>query len=172
MAALSNRLIDYGTSINQVHLGVVLDSEGSDKAALTNDSQHIEGLKNFTSVVTSPNSPATLDEIEDNDEFVTFEQFDGFQVELEQDFSPPTFVLVPGPITPSPKRTTRVVDNETGEIIGSITPKPDGTYEHVIPPYTPPQLAITPLPQPGQYVIPGVGPGGIRIVDGRLITTR
>jgi hypothetical protein len=165
VALLTKRLVDYGTGTNQVHLGVVPDTAGFDKVALTKDEQSIAGLKVFSVVVTSPNSAATLEEIEDNNEFVTFEQFGGYEEDLEDDFGRPMIVNTPGVITGVPARWTNIIDRETGTLIGVIPPSntPPGQGDQPkIPPNTPDDMKITPLPEnPGQYVLPGVGPGGV-----------
>jgi hypothetical protein len=171
VALLTKRLIDYGTNTNQVHLGIVPDSNGSVKVALTDDEQWISGLKVFGEIVTSPNSPATLEEIENNNEFVTFEQLDGYEEERRGDFAPPVVMTIPGVIAAPTERPINIIDRETGTLIGVIPPSdsqdPDDYY---VPPTTPPKITIEPLPgNPGQYTIPNVGPGGIQIVDGHLI---
>jgi hypothetical protein len=172
MALLDKRLIDYGTGTNQVHLGVVPDSVGSSKVALTDDGQEISGLKIFSEIVTSPNSPETLEEIEDNNEFVTYEQFGKYEQNLKDDFAPSTTITIPGVIGSLPDRWRNIVDVESGTLIGRI--KPENKDPGVtVPPYTPPKYTIVPLPEtPGQYVIPGVGPGGIKIIGGTLIIIR
>jgi hypothetical protein len=171
VALLTTRLIDYGVGTNQVHLGIVLDSDGSDKAALTDDAQTIGGLKIFSEVVTSPNSPATLDEIEDNNEFVTFEQLGGYQEEIEGDRTPATVVTIPGVIAGLPNRPINIIDTETGTLIGRLPSiKYPGLPAPPSPATTPPEMIITPLPEsPGQYTLPGVGPGGVRFINGHLV---
>jgi hypothetical protein len=192
MALHSKRFIDYGTGTNQVHLGVVPDSSGSDKAALTDAEQNIGGLKIFSEIVTSPNSPATLGEIEDNNEFVTFEQFEKYSDEKEEDLGEPT-VLSPGDsIAGHPERTTHVIDRETGIIIGTLpsvgsplgapswrgvpdswkpTQNPNQSAP-ASPPHTLPKLRPRPdSGSPGVFIIPpGDGKAhGIVVIGGNIV---
>jgi hypothetical protein len=154
MATVNRRMVDYGTSGNQVHLGIIPDS-GSIKA-LTDEKQYLIGLKTFHEHAFSPNSSTNMDEVT-NMELLTHAQLDVL-VESKMAQIPKLYYTVTETtieeLLGRPLREDEILilfDPETGQDQGYV--KPDGTY---VPPKKNPPPPDPPYTLPdGTRVIPG-----------------
>ena len=166
MSVIPAKAVDYGVGVDQVHLGVVPDSEDSALTALTDTAQTITGIKEFRSVVKSPASPASVAEVSSGDETITHGQLKGYAEDIKKKYATEIITGLSGEeIKLLENSKYKVYDPETGKYLGDITTGGPGSTPSVTPPSGRPKPPdILPFPDntitiPGKkiVIVPGVG---------------
>ncbi len=180
MSVIPAKVVDYGVGFDQVHLGVVPDSEDSALTVLTDTAQTITGIKEFKSVMKSPASPASVAEVSDGDETVTHGQLKGYAEDIKKKYATEIITGLSGEeIKLLEDSKYKVYDPVTGQYLGDIRTGPVGSTPTFTPPASsgggsgggggsskPP--AITPLPDntitiPGKKIVIVPGKGYVRL---------